>query len=73
MQDVSKEEICVFLVKELKRIGRVCFIQHVQKGTYPDHTFWPAALVYALLNGEFSSEEIERIRFDHEQTAESFI
>lgn len=71
--DVLKEEICGLLDKELKRNGRLCFEQHVKKETYPDHTFWPEALAYALQCGEFSNEEIKKIHFDHDQVVGTFI
>lgn len=69
---ITKGEAYSCLDKEIKRNGRLCFEQHM-KGTYPDHTFWLAAFAYALQNGEFSDEEILKIRFDHEQTVETFI
>ncbi len=57
----------------LKKIGRKCFEQHRDHGTYPDDTFCPEAFAYAMSRGEFSVEEIESIRFNHEQTPDQFV
>lgn len=66
-------EVREILDKKLKRSGRACFEDHVNRGTYPDHTFWPEVLAYAIREGEFSTEEIERICFDHGYNATTFI
>ena len=70
---LSEIKVREILDKKLKRSGRTCFEDHLSRGTYPDHTFWPEALAYAIREGEFSTEEIARIRFDHGDNAETFI
>lgn len=40
---------------------------------YADHVIYPAALAYALAEGEFSREEIRKIRFDHGDTPQSYV
>ncbi len=58
---------------KLREAGRFCFEDHLRRGTYPDHTFWPEALAYALRENEFSPEEMEKICFDHGDTVGTFI
>lgn len=69
---ISRMDVFALLGKKICRMGRSCFDQHL-RGEYPDHTFWPEAFAYSLQNGEFSEEEVGKIRFDHEQTVETFI
>ena len=70
---ISRMNVCQLLDREIRREGRLCFEQHVERGTYQDHTFWLAAFAYALQCGEFSEEEIGKIHFDHDQTVEIFV
>jgi hypothetical protein len=70
---LSEGEVREILGKKLKRAGRACFEDHLERGTYPDHTSWPGAFAYALRESEFSPEEMEKIRFDHGDTVETFI
>lgn len=40
---------------------------------WPDHSPSPVALAYAIEHGEFSAEELTRIEFDHDDTADTFM
>jgi len=70
---LSEIRVREILDKKLKRSGRACFEAHLNRGTYPNHVFWSEALAYALREGEFSTEEIARIPFYHDDNAETFI
>ncbi len=50
--------------------GREMFRQHVEDRIYVDHCDSPAALAYALANGEFTDEEVSRISSDGEDPDE---
>ena len=71
----SGSEIVVRKILDIKlrEAGRFCFEDHLRRWTYPDHTFWPEALAYALRENEFSPEEMEKICFDHGDTVGTFI
>lgn len=43
------------------------------RGTWADHVSSPHALAYAIQHGEFSPKELRKIRFDHGDTAETFM
>ncbi len=68
---ISKEDVEKALHSVLLRVGRECYKQHT-RGEYPDHTISPEALAYAILHGEFTQKERDRIRFDHRETESDF-
>lgn len=71
--DDFKQRVWTCLDVLVRNSGRQCFEQHRIHKTYPDHTFWPAALAYALQVGEFAESEMESISFDHGQTVATFV
>lgn len=70
---VTNEELLGAIDVLLKRNGRISYVQHLRdKVAAPDHTISPQAFAYALKHGEFSQKEINTIKFDHDDTKESF-
>lgn len=67
LEDAVHDSIC--------KIGRSIFEWHIQMphSNYPDHALSPEALGYAMKHGIISSKEIAQIRFDHGQTADTYL
>jgi hypothetical protein len=69
---ITRHDVSMCIHARLLEIGRACYEDH-KKGEYPDHTISPSAFAYTLKHYALNEEEEKSIRFDHGQTAESFI
>jgi len=69
---ITGEKIREWIADRLLTLGRECYEEHITLGTYPDHTRSPQALAFAIAKSAFSEKEIEQIKFDHGDTAQSF-
>jgi len=58
----------------LKAQARKWYNQHTAEryGDPPDHCPAVGALAYALTQDEFTGDEVKKIRFDHDETPETF-
>lgn len=70
---IPEEEVLNQLGERLKIAGRRCFEQHRDYRVHPDRVTHPAALAFAIQCGELTPEEVASIRFDDDQTPETFI
>lgn len=72
---VSKETLEHDVHESICNIGRNMLVWHLTSPlqNYPDHALAPEALGYAMKHGAISSEEIAQIRFDHGETADTYL
>ena len=69
---VAGSEIRSWLEQRVQAVGRECYIDHIKNGTSPDHTISPQSLAYAIATEAVSLSEVEKIRFDHDETIFTF-
>lgn len=62
---IEEKELLADIHLRLKVLGRRSFDQHKNLNQYPDHTYSPHALAYAIQNNEFTDEERLSIKYDH--------
>ncbi len=70
---IHENELFADIHLRLLSLGRRSFDQHKKNGTYPDHTYSPHALAYAIHTGAFTEEERGGIKYDHGETELDFI
>ena len=58
----------------IMQIGRYMYGQTQRETSqWPDHVSSPEALAYAIKHNVFTTKELSQIRFDHDDTAETFM
>lgn len=70
---LTRKQLERMLCVRLRSLGRDMLAQHNATSTPPDHLVSPHALAYAIQAGEFDTETLELIAFDHGDTAETFV
>lgn len=73
---VSEEELAIMAKARLLSWGRKNYEWLFLKGHFtkwPDHAPCRSALAFAIREGELTEVEIARIKFDHGDTAETFV
>lgn len=77
MNVVKKEDVLNTIHERLLEIGRESFNEHIKffktEKIYPDHTYSPEALAYAMREGEITIGEVAKIKFDHAENPITFV
>ena len=69
---IEEDVVIAKITESIRRIGRLSYNQHIMRGIAPDHTLSPQSLAFAIQHGEFTDEELGRIKFEHGETPNSF-
>lgn len=72
---VPEEALERAMHESICKIGRSIFEWHLDMphANYLDHSLSPKAVGYAMKHGAISNEEILQIRFEHDETADTYL